>query len=82
MRIQPIVRVVDARAGQGRVIVHLKCRHTLSVTDVDLMALPRTIRALGLNGAPRTLDSWPCDLCEDVPAEKSVTQLWKEAGEP
>lgn len=87
MRQQGIRRVVDARAGQDRVIVHLDCRHTVSLTTEELAAVPMTADALGLTGHARVLTAWPCDTCPD-PSEdearldKHPTQLWREAGEP
>lgn len=82
MREQPIKRVIDARGGQGRVIIHLGCRHTASLNEEELALVPATAHALGLDGHPKILTAWPCNLCPDEPEEKTVTQLWKEAGEP
>lgn len=87
MKQQGIRRVVDARAGQDRVIVHLDCRHTVSITTEELAVLPRTADSLGLCGRPRVLAAWPCEVCPDpteaeAQQDKDPTQLWREAGEP
>lgn len=78
-----ITRVVDARAGQDRVMLHLECRHVVSLSTATLQQMStELVAALGLRITPATMKTWPCELCEDLPLDKSATQLWKEAGEP
>lgn len=82
MRDRVIKRVIDARGGQGRIIIHLDCQHTASVIVEEAVLTPLVVEALGLTGQARTLTKWPCEYCPYEAEEKSANQLWREAGEP
>lgn len=83
MRRQKITRVVDAMAGQNRMILWLECTHKVSLDARTVMADTELLRTL--RGKPT---HWDCPFCEDPPSEdvrattKTATQLYKEAGEP
>ncbi len=77
-----IARVIDARATQGRLILHLECKHVVSISNWDYALLPPGQQLFLVPGAWFT-----CPNCEtptpiELQREKSATQLWKEAGEP
>lgn len=61
MKAVPIRHVVDARASQGRVIIHLGCGHNAWIQTEHLT--PEDEAELGLTGDPR-VPSWPCKRCE------------------
>lgn len=76
MRIQTITKFVDARQSQGRVILWLACGHKISFENCEP----------GPEHDP-TGKEHPCRFCPDpspveITLDKSVQQLWKEAGEP
>lgn len=75
---QPIKHVVDALVAQRRLIIHLICGHNISVSVTDYQA-----RQAEIDSALHVSRQWPCHHCPDAPPpEKTVIQLWKEAGEP
>lgn len=81
MRRQQVVRIVDASAAQERVIIWLACHHKVSVTTQQAVLDPTII--------PRVTREWSmdCPFCPDEPqpgasTEKSVKELYREAGEP
>jgi hypothetical protein len=82
MRTQIIERVVDARAGQQRVIYWLRCGHKISVPKDVVDRWPaHYLSALNVGA------SMNCQFCPDAPPEpivdtRTVRQLWKDAGEP
>lgn len=75
MRERKVKRVVDARGGQGRVILWLECGHKMSIGFGNVEGdLPANWR-VGENVV--------CSFCDDPPPPaKSAVQLWREAGEP
>jgi hypothetical protein len=75
MQTRRIINVVDAIATQGRLILHLDCRHNISVWAKELMA--------GHRGTYTRDAQFNCSACPDLPPPtKAAHQLWKEAGEP
>lgn len=82
MQTRKIVRVVDALATQGRMIVWLDCHHKPSIAQMHLHAEVRDFLTGLKPGAP-----FECPFCPDLQPEelrqaKTARQLWKDAGEP
>lgn len=82
MRMQKIMRVVDAMASQRRMIIWLECHHKISLTQHQLASLPP-----GYLEKQVQTGQVECPFCEDLPQatareQKSAAQLYKEAGEP
>lgn len=80
-RERKITRVVDALAGQDRIILWLDCPHKISVGRA---ALEQLGHYEGLYQVGHTL---LCPHCPDPPPEdvrrsKTAQQLYREAGEP
>ena len=77
MRVRTIKRVRDLMATQDRVVIAFEeCTHFVSLTRMDMASAPVSLMA-------GSLSVWPCHFCADAPpAERSATQLWREAGEP
>lgn len=84
MRERTIKRVRDLLdTSQQRVTVtFVECPHVLSLTELDLRAVPVDyldhLRSGCLHTCPHCPDATP----EESREEKSASQLWKEAGEP
>lgn len=89
MRTVKVRAVVNARANQGRVILHLECHHNISRDAGLYYGVP----PLDVNGnSPMDLIDTliDCPFCADpappTPLEvlrgKTSQQLWKEAGQP
>lgn len=81
MRARKIIRVVDALAAQQRVILWLECEHKVTVNERELRAQGWNVQRI--KEQPHAM----CPFCPDPPpevtqAQKTPTQLWKEAGEP
>lgn len=81
MRAQKIVRVIDARASQDRVILWLACEHKVNITAIDMAKNGWNVDRI--KDHPEAM----CPFCPDPPPEdpqavKTPQQLWKEAGEP
>lgn len=82
MRERFILNVVNVLQTQARLILHLECRHNVSLWLIDQPQLADRI--------PQRGDTCMCQDCPDPPpptsAEirqaKSAKRLWKEAGEP
>lgn len=82
MRIRKVLKMVDARRAQRRVIIHLECAHTLTIVD----------HAIGTH-VLQEFQAHPedtqmhCLHCPDITApeqrrETTARELWKDAGEP
>jgi hypothetical protein len=83
VRARRVERVFDVLPTQGRVILWLACGHKLTLTDVDLMKLPReTLLQLQQPGAEVMCAFCPAETPAEICVAKSATRLWKEAGEP
>lgn len=82
MRTQVIERVVDARAGQQRVIYWLRCGHKLSVAANVVNLHPAHYLSAMQTGAMMNCSFCPDPTPVEVRESKSARQLWKEAGEP
>lgn len=77
MRDRRILRSVNALASQQRLIIHLECSHNITVTNLDYAAHQMAVDRRILSQV------WPCQFCEDPPPpQKTVIQMWHEAGEP
>lgn len=87
MQMRRIERLVNALYTQQRMILHLECRHNISLTATDLEANPKTLEWLMKREPGAT---WNCHYCPDPPqpsveelrAAQHPIRLWKEAGEP
>jgi hypothetical protein len=82
VRTQKITKVVDALVNQQRVILWLQCHHKVSITQLQLASMPK-----GYLEAVTRSGEYDCPFCPDPSPEqvrenKSVNQLWREAGEP
>lgn len=95
VRIRGVVRIIDALSTQERMIIHLVCKHTVSIDRQTLLSsstLSKDLeRASNRLQAHDALVEWPCPHCPDeTPQEQArfriekltPQQLWKEAGEP
>lgn len=81
--IQKILRTRDLLREQDRITISLACHHVVSVTAVQV-AMMRPVEVI--EGIFRA-ETYLCPFCPDPPPQnvneqKSIRQLWREAGEP
>lgn len=70
MKTQRVTRVVDAFGAQQRMIIHMECGHTDSVSLRDVQAM--SSEELRIFNAR---DTWDCPHCPDPPRVRTVREL-------
>lgn len=78
-RLQPVVRKVNALEAQGRMILWLECKHTVSYTLLQLASSKGEMQR-----RIEDASEWMCPFCPTPNEIRQLTpqQLWRAAGEP